>query len=188
MRVMENRSLYLKALQDVIFSLMRRVHLPRPLRNIDPFENEELLALIDVSRAMEAGCKTPKEVITFLCIEDEGWFFENRVRTKTELALLSLAWNKVLEKEGFPKELNPLPGIGNEVEDIAEQKTIPWEDDFFAQELSEKALSLLSKLEKDVFRLTMKGLGRRRIAKLLGLSPNTIKEVKRRIRQKLGKK
>ncbi len=185
---MGNHSLYLKALQEVVASLMRRAHLPRPLRNIDPFENEELLALIDISRAIEAGCKTPKEVIAFLHIEDEGWFFENRVRTKAELALLSLTWNRVLEKEGLPEELGPLPGLGNEIEELEEQKATPWEDDFFAEKISEKAFSLLSKLEKDVFRLTMKGLGRRRIAKLLGLSPNTIKEVKRRIRQKLGKK
>lgn len=102
---------------------------------IDPHENSYLLSSIDIERAKRNGCVTPDDFIQFLCVEIEGWFFENRLSSictsriageikktkeakekrmavkralsidKDEEKKLIDKWERALAKEGMPAEL-----------------------------------------------------------------------------------
>lgn len=102
---------------------------------IDPHENSYLLSSIDIERAKRNGCVTPDDFIQFLCVEIEGWFFENRLSSictsriageikktkeakekrmavkralsidKDEEKKLIDKWERALAKEGMPEEL-----------------------------------------------------------------------------------
>ncbi len=41
----------------------------------DPGGNTKLLAKIDIDRALGSGCKTVEEIIEFLNMEGEDWFY-----------------------------------------------------------------------------------------------------------------
>lgn len=170
-----------QALREVVAEVMCRACTPRSPRPIDPYEDEWFLAILDVQRAMEAGCRTPDEVISFLHIEDEGWFFEDRVRTKAEIKLLEATWNKVLEKEGMPEELEWLAGLGVDVEGLADSLA-SGSGDF---ELPVPLKEVLSTREQEVFRLHLRGLSQRDIAQVLGLSRRRVRDCLRTIRTKL---
>lgn len=54
----------------------------------DPSNDRLFLALVDIRRAVACGCKTLDEVIDFLRIESEGWFWEEQVLLRAEIAKL----------------------------------------------------------------------------------------------------
>jgi len=102
---------------------------------VDPYENSYLLSSIDIERGKKSGCVTPEDFIKFLCVETEGWFFENRLSRictsrianeikkakevkdkrmavkralnidKDEEKKLIDKWKRALAKEGMPEEL-----------------------------------------------------------------------------------
>jgi len=41
----------------------------------DPGRNDKLLAKIDIDRALNSGCRTIEEIVDFLGMEEEGWFY-----------------------------------------------------------------------------------------------------------------
>ncbi|WP_412709164.1 hypothetical protein [Atrimonas thermophila] len=45
---------------------------------IPPDDNDALLAKIDIERALACGCKGAKEIVDFLQVCEEGWFFEQK--------------------------------------------------------------------------------------------------------------
>lgn len=46
--------------------------------DIDPWENDALNAKIDLERAAGNGYKAPEDIVEFLHICEEGWFFEEK--------------------------------------------------------------------------------------------------------------
>lgn len=48
------------------------------------------------------------------------------------------------------------------------------------------ALSLFTQREKEIYVLSVKGMGCKRIASVLGISPNTVKKYRSRLMQKAG--
>jgi len=51
----------------------------------DPFESEALNARIDLWRALKK-CSSAEEIVDFLNMVEEGWFYEEKARLRQEVA------------------------------------------------------------------------------------------------------
>lgn len=55
---------------------------------IPPGENEALLAKIDLDRALAHGCENARQIVRYLQVVEEGWFFEQKAEYLEALRLL----------------------------------------------------------------------------------------------------
>ena len=65
---------------EIVRRFMRQMHL------VESTGSQKLiLAKLDIERALCAGCKTPEEIVDFLHILEEGWFFSERIPAMSRL-------------------------------------------------------------------------------------------------------
>lgn len=66
--------------EKVVASFLKQLSFFNYYWTDNPGNYISLLAKIDVERAIEHGYRTPDEIIDFLSITEEGWFFEKRAK------------------------------------------------------------------------------------------------------------
>lgn len=52
----------------------------------DPAESEALNARIDLERALQRGYSNAEEIVDFLNMVEEGWFYEEKAKLRQEIA------------------------------------------------------------------------------------------------------